>query len=92
MHWAYIAGPLAEWKKPDEVCALLDPENYIANWPSVPPDEVRASCVEIELVPSPLPFRIKEKVMLHRRRVAENRNREITLLSGVSQMTFQSAT
>ena len=60
MHWAYIAGPSAEWKKPDEVCALLDPENYIANWPSVPPDEVRASCVEIELVPSPLPFRIKK--------------------------------
>ena len=71
MHWAYIAGPSAEWKKPDEVCALLDPENYIANWPSVPPDEVRASCVEIELVPSPLPFRIKKKVMLHKRRVAE---------------------
>ena len=47
MHWAYIAGPSAEWKKLDEVCALLDPENYIANWPSVPPDEVRTFALKL---------------------------------------------
>ena len=60
-----LAGPRCNFKKPHLVADLLDPEQYIQAWPSVPPEEVRASSVEITLCGE------IRRLLLHKRRISQ---------------------
>ena len=61
----FIAGEKSEWKKEEEVSALLDPTTYSNVWQEVPANEVLQSCPLLKLKSGP------KHLLLHKRRVTD---------------------